>query len=87
MKAFMTVIFCVAALGLLPATATSEPVVLAERVPKWNVGDTWTFRTEKDLDRTVTQGTGLFEVSMKLNRVENTMTYAVAGTANAEGEA
>jgi hypothetical protein len=74
------------ALCLTPHAVTAEPNVLIESVPKWNVGDSWTYRVEKSLDRTVTQGAGMLQVSMTLQKVENTMTYTVTGIADAEGE-
>jgi hypothetical protein len=69
-----------------PHPAFAEPKVLAESVPKWNVGDSWSFRVDKNLDRTVTQGAGILQISMTLNKVENTMNYTVTGIADAEGE-
>jgi len=75
-----------AALWPAPARAVGEPAVVAEAVPTWNVGDRWKFRTEKDLDRTVTQRLGSFEITMTLNNVKNTTSYTVAGRETVEGE-
>lgn len=69
-----------------PHAALAESKVLAESVPKWDVGDSWSFRVNKDLDRTVTQGAGVVQITMTLKKVENTMTYTVTGIADAEGE-
>ena len=74
------------ALASMPRAVIAEPNVLAESVPKWNVGDSWSYRVEKKLDRTVTQGAGMLQISLTLQKVENTMTYTVTGTADAEGE-
>lgn len=69
-----------------PAAAEVEPAILVESAPEWNVGDTWQFRIEKDLDRTVTQGAGLLEITMHLNKVVSTLSYTVEGITDAEGE-
>ena len=86
MKIRSTFILCCIILSFsIPTSIMAEPEVLAQAAPVWNVGDTWRFRVGKDLDRTVTQGAGMLQISMRLDRVENTMTYVVTGTGEAEG--
>ncbi len=86
MKIRSTFILCCIILFLLiPTSIMAEQEVLAQNAPVWNVGDTWRFRVGKDLDRTVTQGAGMLQISMRLDKVENTMTYVVTGTGEAEG--
>lgn len=82
----VTAAYLFALFVLFSAHAQADPAVLAESAPKWEVGDSWRYWTEKDLDRTITQGAGMLEISMNLEKVENTMTYTVTGTAEAEGE-
>jgi hypothetical protein len=68
----------------LPASAETETVV--EMAPKWNVGDTWKYHSEKVLDRTVTQGAGVVQVTMTLRKAENNTCYTVSGTGKMEDE-
>ncbi len=70
----------------LPSPIAAEPTVLVESVPRWNVGDSWRFRVEKKLDRTVTQGAGILHITMRVQKVESTMTYTVTGTTMVEGD-
>lgn len=81
------VLLCVlCVLFSLSGTVAAEPAVLVEKVPEWNVGDSWRFRVEKKLDRTVTQGVGMLQITMRLQKVESTMTFTVTGISDAEGE-
>ncbi len=85
----MIVLLCLCflrALSTTPASAQDERTVLVEEVPTWSVGDTWEFRIEKDLDRTVTQGVGLLAISMRLTKLVSSMTYVVDRITDAEGE-
>jgi len=82
----MAALCVLSAIFSAPASAEHKPGTLVESAPKWNIGDTWQFRIEKDLDRTVTQGAGLLEISMRLENVSSTMSYTVEGIIDAEGE-
>jgi hypothetical protein len=73
-------------LVLFSTFALAEPVVLLETAPQWKTGDTWKFEIDKELDRTVTQGAGMLQITMKLDKVTGTMTYTVTGTAEVAGE-
>ena len=73
--------FCVLLILLsLSGAVAAEPAVLVEKVPEWNIGDSWQFRVEKKLDRTVTQDAGILKTTMRVEKVESTMTYVVTGT-------
>jgi hypothetical protein len=41
---------------------------------------------EKQLDRTVTQDAGILKITMRAQKVENTMTYTVTGTTRVQGD-
>ena len=64
----------------------AESAILVAAAPKWNVGDTWKFRTEKNMGRTVTQNVGIVQVTMTLNMVETETSYYVTGADTVEGE-
>ncbi|MBI4832155.1 MAG: hypothetical protein HY801_11530, partial [Candidatus Lindowbacteria bacterium] len=80
------IVFALAfALCSFPVPAEAETATV-EMVPKWNVGDTWKYHSEKALDRTVTQGAGLLQITMTLKKAENNTSYTVADTQNVGGE-
>jgi hypothetical protein len=81
-----SVLFLVLILLLVPAASGAEPTVLVDRVPQWNIGDSWKYQIDKKLERTVTQGTGAIQITMKLDKVRSTLTYVVTGTATVDGE-
>ena len=74
------------ALFPIAVSAQAEPTTLLESAPEWNVGDTWQYTLEKDLDRTVTQGAGLLQITMRLAKVVSKMTYTVEGVTDTESE-
>lgn len=79
---------CVLTILLPPAfgAEVSPKEVLAPAAPRWNVGDTWKYATNKPLDRNVTQNLGMFQIGMRLERVETTTTHTVTGTEAVDGE-
>ena len=82
----LSIFFVLCILFCLSGAATAEPAVLVEKVPEWNIGDTWRFRAEKKLDRTVTQDAGILKITMRIEKIESEMTYAVTGTARVQGD-
>ncbi|MBI5115371.1 hypothetical protein HZA56_02755 [Candidatus Poribacteria bacterium] len=76
----------IVALYLHPVPASAEMEAVVETVPKWNAGDTWKYHSEKSLDRTVTQGAGVVQVTMTLKKAENNTSYTVTGTGKMEDE-
>lgn len=69
-----------------PAILAEEAEILVESVPKWHIGQGWTFQTDKSLDRTASQNAGLLVITTRLERVAGTTTYTVSGTEQANGE-
>ena len=82
----LSMFLTVCALLSLSGVVTAEPAVLVEKVPEWNIGDSWRFRVEKKLDRTVTQDAGILKIVMRVEKVESEITYVVTGTTRAEGD-
>jgi hypothetical protein len=68
------------------AVTSPEKEVLVSSVPKWNIGDTWKYHTNKQLDRMVTQNLGMMQMTMRLNKVETTSSYVVTGAEAIDGE-
>lgn len=63
-----------------------RPAILAPAAPKWNIGDSWKFRSEKNMGKTVTQNLGMFQIMMNLSRAETVTTYYVTSTETIDGE-
>lgn len=61
--------------------------ILIESPPEWQTGQSWTFKTEKPLDRTATQNAGVLVITTRLERIIGTTTYTVTGTQPANGHA
>jgi len=68
------------------AKPAPRPAILAPAVPKWNIGDSWKFRSEKNMGKTVTQNLGMFQITMNLSMAETVSTYYVTGTEKIDGE-